>query len=370
MTTAKVREKRHASVKQGWAHSVPKFNIMDYQLSMIKVLSYFAAEVENKDKQAISISYWNKSGKNVKGLARLSDGWFAQAGPLAYLLDNNVPLEQHHEKYLEDVYQTLMDRVSKSIEDEKREVKVVSPVAVVPKDKNLILAKKLGAEIDGHIEQAFTLKGKYTFEVRDFLVKSGASAPVVKIILGFYTGLNKEMKLAGADGEYQTSEAYAWLGVRGIKRMQDWMQNLVNSLNNTALAVKTTRKPRKSNEKPKSELVAKIQYQKEEATLKLRSITPDNLIGAGIVWIFNTQYRKLFKYVAQDGMKITVKGTTLQNFDPEKSGAKTIRKPEAYFPELTNATSRPWSKAFNGVRSVMSKATGRLNQQSIILKVF
>jgi hypothetical protein len=62
--------------------------------------------------------------------------------------------------------------------------------------------------------------------------------------------------------------------------------------------------------------------------------------------------------------------TTLQNFDPEKSGAKTIRKPEEFLKSVETMSKRPLTKAFREIRGVLAKATGRINEECLIVKVF
>lgn len=371
MASTKVRSKHREVAKRGWRVNVPKFNIMDYQLSMMKVLSFFSSEVDNKEKQAMAIAYWAKQGKKTVGLARVADGWFAQAGALAYLIDEaNIALDDAHVKFMDTTYLSLIESAAKSIKDEKVQVKTVVPIVQTAKDKNAVLAEKLGAEIDEHIEQAFTLKGKYVFDVKDFLVKNAAPSAAIKMIGSFYAPLYKEIKMAGEDGDYQVSESYAWLGARGVKRMQEWIKNLIQSIDTAALTVKTTRKPRRTKEKPKSKIVEKVQYQKEDNALKMRSITPDNLVGASEVWIFNTQYRKIQKYKAQEDMKLSVKGTTLQNWSPENSSSKTVRHPETQLSNISEWTKRSWSNFFNSINSVNAKVTGRLNDKCIIIAAF
>jgi hypothetical protein len=109
---------------------------------------------------------------------------------------------------------------------------------------------------------------------------------------------------------------------------------------------------------------------KEFADLKLRSITPDKIVGADQAWLYNTKLRKLFKYQALDGYTLTIKGTTIQNFDPEKSGSKILRKPDVQLAGVSSMSKRPMSNLFNDVKATMGKATGRVSNEYIILGAF
>ncbi len=368
MATVKTKAKRHEVIRKGWRADVPKFNIMDYRTSMMKILAHFAAEVDTKEKQAMTIAHWNKEGKNVVGLARLSEGWFNQTGPIVYLLSENVALDEHDQNYLENKYTDLMQRV-KELKEEKSVVKINRPQQ--KRDDSEIQAKKLGSEIDGEIEKAFTAKGKYVFDAKDFLGKAAATANTAKTIATFYKQTLTELKSAQAGTSYDCSEGYAWLGKVGLKRMMEFMQSIIDACNNAAVIAKTTNKVRVRKARPASMIVAKMKYKKEDSLLKMKSITPDKIVGSSELWVFNTQYRKLFRYVAQDEMTLSVKGSTVQNFNPELSGAKTIRKPDEYFTgALLGASKRTWNKGFNEVKSVLAKATGRINEETLLLKVF
>ena len=365
--TSKTRAKRHAHVKKTWEADMPKFNLMDYNISMIKTMTHFAQNVDEKVKKTLFIDYCKSFNLPVTGLVKLSDGYFSQVGPLAYMLQNNVALEDNHKIFMRDKYHALIEMAKSKIEkDEENPTKVV--VKPNPQDAIKALASKLGAEIDGVIDQV--LAGKVDFDPKEFLIANQVSSPVAKTIGTFYVPLMKELKLATGDKDYQLSEAYSHITKRHMNRFMGFVQSVIDACDTVATLAKTTRKPRKRKEKPAGVLVQKVKYLKEYPALKLRSVSPDKMVGAGEVWLFNVKYRKLFQYVAQDGMTLTVKGTTLQNFDPEKSGAKTVRKPEVFFNGIDAMTKRPLVKSFNEIRGVTAKATGRVNEDTIIVKVF
>ena len=63
-------------------------------------------------------------------------------------------------------------------------------------------------------------------------------------------------------------------------------------------------------------------------------------------------------------------GATIINIDQEKSGGKIIRKPETMLKGLQDMTSRPINKLYNDIRGTESRATGRLNEDTLIVKCF
>lgn len=366
--SAKTRAKRHANVKKTWEQDMPVFNPLDYTVSLLKVLGHFASSVDEKVKKSLAIEYWKKQGKDVSTINKLAEGWFLQSGPVAYLLDKGYALEDRDVAFLSKKYVELSDFAKQK---EEKEAKNAAPVVVVkPNPQDAIKAKAdvIGAELDGMIDAV--ISGKIDTNPKDFLTQNGVSAPVAKCLHSFYKPLLKELDVATSDKDYEMSEAYAHLGKREMNRLHNFVRTVVQACDTVAVLAKTTRKPRKRKEKPASVLVSKVKYLKEYADLNLKSVHPEKMIGAEEVWVFNVKYRKLFQYVAQDGMQLSVKGTTLQNFDPEKSGAKTIRKPELFFKGVESMTKRPLVKAFKEIKGVLAKATGRINEECIIVKVF
>lgn len=366
--SAKTRAKRHANVKKTWEQDMPVFNLLDYKVSMIKVLSHFTSNVDEKVKKSLAIDYWKSTGRDVSGISKLAEGWFLQAGPVAYLLSKGNALDDRDESYLSKRYSELNEFAKQKAEKEAKNAPVAVVVKPNPQDAIRAKADTIGAEIDGMIDSV--ISGKVDVVVKDFLTQNGVSAPVAKCLQGFYKPMLKELEAAVSDKDYEMSEAYTHLGKREMNRLVGFVRTLVQACDTVAVLAKTTRKPRKRKEKPASVLVTKVKYLKEYPDLNLKSTHPEKMIGASEVWVFNVKYRKLFQYVAQDGMTLSVKGTTLQNFDPEKSGAKTIRKPELFFKGIETATKRPLVKAFKEIRGVLAKATGRINEECVIVKVF
>jgi hypothetical protein len=120
---------------------------------------------------------------------------------------------------------------------------------------------------------------------------------------------------------------------------------------------------------PKEKLVAKLKYMKTNEPLKLVSINPVDIIGCGELWIFNTKTRKLGKYVATEFNTLNIKGTTITNFDEFKSVQKTIRKPEEKLKEFKAAGKVQLRKFLDDINATDTKMNGRINEDTILLKV-
>jgi hypothetical protein len=136
-----------------------------------------------------------------------------------------------------------------------------------------------------------------------------------------------------------------------------------------AQEAKVNRAPRKTKAVPKEKLVAKLKFMKTNEPLKLVSINPTDIIGAGELWIFNTKTRKLGKYVAAEFNTLNVKGTTITNFNEFTSIQKTIRKPEEKLKEFKAAGKVQLRKFLDDINATDTKLNGRINEDTILLKV-
>jgi hypothetical protein len=98
----------------------------------------------------------------------------------------------------------------------------------------------------------------------------------------------------------------------------------------------------------------------------LRGQTPEKLVNAKKAYVFDVEARKLKVFIATgDGFTFT--GTTLKNFDAEKSKAKTVRKPELLAAVPMNLSSL--NKFFGDIKAVEGSVNGRFNENTIILTV-
>jgi hypothetical protein len=92
-------------------------------------------------------------------------------------------------------------------------------------------------------------------------------------------------------------------------------------------------------------------------------------VGCSQLWVFNTKSRKLGVYNADDSGGLSVKGSTIINYKQDTSAQKTVRKPEALLPEVLKAGKISLRKILPGINSVEQELTGRINDDTILLRV-
>jgi hypothetical protein len=85
--------------------------------------------------------------------------------------------------------------------------------------------------------------------------------------------------------------------------------------------------------------------------------------------VYNTKYKKLTKYLAVGPAGIQIKGTTLLGWDVETSISKSLRKPDESIQSLLSAGKVAIRSFMEGLKTASSKPNGRLNEQTILLRV-
>ena len=133
---------------------------------------------------------------------------------------------------------------------------------------------------------------------------------------------------------------------------------------------KPVRKPRKAKQFTAQEKVKKLNFLDEDADNKITSIDPSKIIGAEILYLFNAKTNQLSYYQAHDRGGLDVTGTTIKNFDTDVSAVKKLgAKTTDIIDRVLGGGKIVLNKIMNEINSKASEATGRVNNNMIILKV-
>jgi hypothetical protein len=120
---------------------------------------------------------------------------------------------------------------------------------------------------------------------------------------------------------------------------------------------------------PTEKLIAKMKYLKSNEQLKLVSVNATDIIGAKELWVYNIKTRKIGKYVADEYKDLSVKGTSITGYNENSSVQKTLRKPEEQLKEFKAAGKVQLRKFLEDIKAVDIKLNGRINEDTILLKV-
>ena len=182
--------------------------------------------------------------------------------------------------------------------------------------------------------------------------------------------INREKDPLKSDMLAQLREGYSHLTKKDAKAYLEALETLHGACDLVIDAAKATRKPRKKAPPSKEKMVAKLKYLERDDKLQIVSVNPLELIDSKEVWVYNIKTRKLGKYVADEHATIRVKGTTLLHYNEKSSIQKTIRKPDETLKEFKKASKVKLRKFMDEIKTTDIKLNGRLNADTIILKVY
>jgi len=128
------------------------------------------------------------------------------------------------------------------------------------------------------------------------------------------------------------------------------------------------KKPRKKKPVSFEKRVKGIKCLSREDSLKIQSIDPVKILGVQQLWVYNVKTRKLGVYNATDASGLDVKGSAIIGFNAN-SISKTLRKPEKILKSVTESGKVALRKVMDDINSKPIKLNGRINKDTILLRV-
>jgi hypothetical protein len=283
-----------------------------------------------------------------------------------------MPLKPRALQYLETATRDVVEKYTEyNEEDDQPVAKEDTPKAYVPTIQDR-LNEKLSAtigELEGHFDDAVT-NTKNTFKPYDFLVAQNVAQAQLGKLETAFDSTRAELEAAQAREDDQLVEGYKHFKAADYKRIYIWLDELQKAVEQYRGVKKATKKARVKKSPTKEKLISKLKYLKQDPTTKLMSINPVDVVGASELWVYNTKTRKLGKYVPGTYKTgLSVKGTTILDFDENKSVQKTLRKPEQQLAEFMKAGKVVLRTYLGGIKATETKLNGRINADVLLLRV-
>lgn len=340
---------------------IEKYDLSDedeskaYQGQMSKALNWYTSSWDEKNYYRAAIQYVKKAGlKSYLSAVENADFLdIRMIGAIGRLILREQFVSPDHIEKIMVKLSSLKDKSPKKSVD----VDTVTEKKTV-QDRIQDLANVHITEFEGAIDDLI-VKGE-EFSTQAYLTSNEVSGPVAKKISDYFKPILDELKLIKTDEEIR--EAYTYLTSAKIKKLIALVQSFVSDSDQQKVSA-TVRKPRKTKPKSPAKLVEKLKYLKENEELKLKSVKPTDIVGASEAWFYDVEKRKLTVYHAADG-GLSVKGTTILNFDVNTSETKMIRKPTS----LKGVTGkRAMNNLWKSIKTKGSKPNGRTNDNMIIM---
>ena len=174
----------------------------------------------------------------------------------------------------------------------------------------------------------------------------------------------------------QLKEGYSNFTRKQLQQYRKALETIITECNvfgNTKRAVSKDR----FTTKDIAQLVSKLKYCHNDVTNNLTSVSPSSIVGSEYLWIYNTRTRKLGCYVAENvdpknakrpGSGLSVKGSSIVGFNPERSVQKTVKKPAETLREFASSKKNEIKNFLDKLNTVDSRLTGRITADIILLR--
>lgn len=287
---------------------------------------------------------------------------FSSIGALCRILSLGGKLPTKEEGYFQRHIAEL--RESASASQKQKEVVHAPDVQQNIQEKIRDTISKMEINMDMFIEAPDYKQFVKSFNIDSWIVGHKLKTYECAALHKFYAHKIKEKEEALTGSDPQLNEAYAYLGKVKLRKMVEFIQEIIRITEHHAL-LKLEQKPRKKKKKSAEQLTKKLLFQKEDTELGLTSVDPRDIIGASKLIVFNTKLRKMSIYESQSSEGFSVRGSTLLNID--KSSSKTVRKPGPFLKSMGDGILSI-TNHYDALKVKESEPTPRLNQFTIILK--
>lgn len=345
----------------------PSINPLDYKITMIKALNWYNLNADLKTLRTYLNQYLINTDRKklIPILNKVDDFYIRSLGTICRLKNRDQYLIESDLNFIE----SKIDELKKSVEIQPiiQPKPVSTPKVEVKIDKNYELVLKYSEAFEEAIDK-FVIDKKVEFNPEDYLKANEVPSAVSKKMGEFYKSMLNELQEALDGNDKDLVEGYKNFTKTQLKRFVAFIDSLIVACNQRVVSAKV-KKPRVKKVIPPEKLVSKLKYLKEWIPLKLKSVKPTTMIDSNEIWLYNTKTKRLVVYKSSSDAKLSIRGTAVTGYDVANSVSVLLRKPDEFF-KGTQLAKRALSNALKEIKTKPSPATGRINEDMIILGAF
>jgi hypothetical protein len=264
----------------------------EYEMAIYNCLRHYNYFYGHKDAKAWAKSWASKTGrKDFSSALNLVEDWRVSMtlGGLCRIMNNGAKLPKKKMYWIEDRIQDIIKVAEEKESQEKKKPKRKSPMEAMRESANDFIA-----EVEEMVDSYDPKRHKECMEscnVYERLKSVNIPTKVIGLIRAYYEQVYQEYDELLTKKDKQLLEAYSHVSVANQKKTRTFFKKILDDIDAYALGKKAVRKPRKRKKKSSEELVKDVKYQLECPDLKITSMLPERIIGANVVYLFNTKYR-------------------------------------------------------------------------------
>ena len=346
--------------------------ISNLKIAEIRALNWYNYFCDNKKAKTFVVEYMASIGRSKEEISLVASsdasipvqlGWVARMMCMGY-----EPSESFKNFFVKE-FKNIVETAKKTKKPKASVVVATTTAPVVSiQDRIREKASEEAGEIEGLVDDFIIGGCKSAPDMQSYLKSKDLSSIVQKKMCEVFIKRSKEFEDVMNTSDADIKEGYSNFSKVQLRKVKEFYDAIVAETNRGA-EKKPTRKARKVKEKPASVVASKVQYMKDFAELNLKSILPEKIVGANQVWLYNTKTKLLGMYNSDNAKGLTIKGTTIQNFNVETSIGKRLRKPEATIKDVLNGGKIVLKKLLDGLTTKPAELTGRINSDTIVVRV-
>lgn len=339
---------------------------------------YFHSEIDEKTIAKICKEYVNdKFSKDDAAAILAHQEWnfsiYTGRAAAIFWANHGLEFEEPYQDYPEKIYQTYHDMIetgkailsAKNADDNKDKPKPLSPQELLRRKVNMTV----GYDVDD-LEDQWINNEKSEIDLYILFQTHGLKGAAAAHLRDRIEFMRDEYEAAVLKTDECAVEAYDHLTTAELKRRLKVVNQMLDDLVKIESAAKATRKKRTPKVQTADKQVKDLKYLKaENEEYKLVSIDPLTVPGSLRLYTFNVKTRVLSEYVTTSVNGFFIKGTTIQNFDPDQSRSTKLRKPNDFLTLVLKKTPKQIDKEWSKLTTKTNPVNGRINDDTILLRV-
>jgi hypothetical protein len=359
-------DEKYTGPEPEWTEDAKDWETAKFDSKLRKSFNYYNYHYSQKDCKKYVVEWMQKTNEfskiEIKAFIRSSDKAINMtACGLIMANRQGMPLKQRHIEFL---HKSVQDAIASAEPEVIDEIKTPEQAYKTPTIQDRMNEKT--SELIGELEGSYDDMESVKFY--DWFTKNNVIQSQLSKYEALFSKRKAELELAQSKKDAQVTEGYSHYKATDFKKRIAWLEQLLAAVEQYRGVKKATKKARVKKAPSKEKLVAKLKYAKTDTALKIVSINPADIIGAQTLWVYNTKTRKLGRYVAAAYRQLSIKGTSIEGFDTDKSISKTLRKPDEKLKEFAKAGKVQLRKFLDEIKATEAKLNGRISADIVLLR--
>ena len=343
--------------------------------SLPKVLNWYSYKKDQDDARNYILEYAKFAGlpkDKIKALSQSKERVVTSIAWLCRMLLNSASTSTEFNSRIDHELSRLISA---------NKPKQSSPQIDIPKKQTVNVQENIKIQLSEYLgEINFQLDSildcirkdiSPSFSLNNWL-RNGVSVVQTKNISNYFkNNVLPELLEAQAATCEQLTEAYSFLTSKQLKTYIGVIEQFIIDCDEQHIIKKQmlvhNRTSRKRVSSPLKQ-VAKLKYLKEHEDLK--SVPSTRIVGSKAIILYNPESRVVVYYECDNNHGLSVKGSTLLNYDITKTMCKILRKPDEILPTILNEARVAARNCLRDVKSKNKVASGRVNEKFLILRAF